>query len=522
MSTGNLPARRGDKEVRRAKALDTLPHDDTVTLGLTQFEFMHRWICAAQASEPVAVEMATQVPPDVFQDEFYRQVFEYLAEKVVKGEAVGDTVTSRHLLHIAKTLNSVDKYAQLQRMMGYLPGDPEELKGYGRTLIVQRRGQIQLELCIGAAQLTENALGNLGDLTVKQVADNLMDRLLNLHSRLSENGGPVTQQEIADHLIARVTRERAVGVDWPYACMQRQLGTMVPGDVIGVSAYSGNGKTMFMANLFLAFIMADVPVIVFPTEMGLRFLERVVAISARVPKKYAEKGDWREATDAQMERYRFAMKDLVGGAWDIVKEGDVSPADVVSRTRLLRKKYKGRTVVVMVDHAHRLKYPNGVKADDALGAGEATRMFKNHATSDTEGGLVYIVFYQPRQPESEAQKYKPVSMYGIRGHSGSTTELDAHLSCFRRLVKCDTTGELKTPWGTPRALWDTVHDLMPTPGDWEERGRGTKVDDEHFYLTSDKDRVNGEQLHTMVMRCHAPSGYIYENDQFANLDLEDE
>lgn len=515
---GKHPARNGAGLAPRARALDTLPQGDDVTISLTQYEFLWRWAAHADAGNPVATEIATALSPDVFRDEFYRQSYEYLAELVAKGESTSSTVADRHLLHIAKALNKMDVYSRLSSMRLHDPGSPEELKGFGKSLILYRRATVQVDLCVGAAQLTENALAGLGDLSVKQVADNLMDRLMHLHSRLAENPGPVTQEEITSHLINRVTREAVAGVDWPYRGIQEQLGTMAPGDVVGISAYTGQGKTMFMANLFLKLLQQNVPVIVYPTEMGLRFLERAVAIYARVPKRFAEKGDWRQATDAQMERYKDALKAMVGAPWDIVKEGDLTPADIIARTRMLRRKYKGRQVIVIVDHMHRLTYGHGVKADDALGAAEGTRMFKNHATSDTDGGLTYICLFQPRQPESEQLKFRPVSIYAIRGHSGTSTELDIHMSCFRRIVKCDTTGLHKTRWGTRAALYRSEHDPMPEGGEYSEINSGaSKIDDEHFYLLADKDRVNGEVARTVVMNCHSPSGYVYEDDWLAHM-----
>lgn len=507
-----------NQEAPRPKALDTLPDNDQLTVKLTEFEFLWQWLSHASAGNDVAMELASHIQPDSFTDEFYRQTYEFFSEKVARGETINDAVSDRQWLHIAKQLNRMEEWERVARMRYHEPENPEDLKRHGRALLALQRGRFQYDMCLGAASLTLEAMGGHSELTVKQIADDLMDRLMRLHSRLAENPGPVTQAEIAEYLISRVNTDKTPGIDWPWQCMQQGLGTIAPGDVVGLSAYSGNGKTMFVANLFLALIVFGIPVIVFPTEMGLRFLERVVAIAARVPKRFAEKGDWRQATPEQMERYRRAMRDLVGLRWDVVKDGNLSPIDIIARVKVLRRKYRGLHVLAIVDHAHRLQYPKGVKADDALGAAEATRMFKNHATSDTDGGLSYLVLYQPSQPENEALKYRPVGMYKIRGHSGSTTELDVHMSCFRRLVRCDTTGHNKTPWGTPSALWESPTDPLPAPGTYDDRGGGTKVDDQHFYMTSDKDRVNGEVLNTMMLNCHAPSGFIYEGDWLAGVD----
>lgn len=510
---------------RDPRVLDTLPLDDGLVVATTEWEFVWRWWAHASHGNPVAAELLQYVPPEaLWKDRFLREVYDYLGQQHAKGASVTDTTVTAHLLHIAKALGKHDEWARLERFaLMQDPEDPEELRQHARSVIGLHRTRSQLDMLEGAALLTRQVLEGKepgGYLEARRYAEDLMQRLLTLHSKHAERGGPVTQEEIVTHLLQRVDPTRTPGIAWPWPMMNDLLGEIMPGDLIGLTAYSGNGKTLLIANLFLCWALADIPVIVFPTEMELRFLERVVAAFARVPKRFAEKGDWRTATPAQMRRYREAMRQLIGLPWDVVQQSSISPEEVVARVQVLRRKWRGRHVLVVVDHLHRLRYPPGVKPDDALGVADASQKLKNMALDDRDGGLSVLALYQPKQPEDEAKRYRPVPMFGIRGHSGAPTELDVHFSCFRRVVR--TTSARRTPWGTERALYEHETDAHPAAGEFGKPG--TKLDDEHFYASKDKDRVNGVQgshMDTIGLHIHSPSGFIYEDDWLRGIEEDD-
>jgi hypothetical protein len=398
----------------------------------------------------------------------------------------------------------------------YAAAEPDHVRANARQLLLLHRGRTQYQLLTGAAQLTQDALHE--GASTKRIADDLLDRLLHLHSRHGDEHGPQTQEEITEHLLARLDSDKPLGIEWPWPLVQESLGIITPGSVVGLSAYSGNGKTLFTANLFRELVLRDVPVIVFSTEMGLQFLERVVATMARVRKEFAEEGDWRKATKADMRRYRDAMRGLVGLPWDVVQQASVSPQEVMMRAKVLRRKYRGRMVLVIVDHAHRMAYPNGVKADEQAGAADATKAFKNFALEDRDGGMAFLVLYQPKKPEEDHKVFAPVmGSTSIRGHGGAYNELDLHLSCFRRIV--ETTPDALTPWGTPAAIYEHANAKVPKRGQY--RAANTKPDDEHFYLTNDKHRIRGSTLETLMLNIHGPSGFIFEHDWLAGVDNPD-
>lgn len=477
-----------------------------------EMEFVTQWYHLAYRKEAVAMEMVQHVPPEAIEDIFWREAYRHLGEVFARGEQVESMPAQLHVQNLASSIPG--GAAQFEMLDNYLvvPHTSEDLRGFGRQVIARHRSRVQQDLLFGAYELTRKAAQT--GTSVRKISDNLMDNLINLHTKLGDNAGPVTQEEIADHLLAKLSKDKPAGYNWPWPKLQKVMGIISPGKVIGVTAYSGNGKTMFVCNLFRELVIRGIPVIIFPTEMDLQWIERVVASLARVPKEYAEEGDWRNASDEEITRYRDAMQALIGLQWDIVQQPGISPAEIIARTRVLRRKYRGQQVVVIVDHMHRLDYPGGVSADDALGAGKATADMKNSARSDRDGGLTYIPLFQPKKPREEADQFRPVSgATGIRGHGSAYNEVDIHISPWRRVVKC--TEAVRTEWGTPLAIYDKDTDIRPASGTFGEEG--TKLDDEHVYLTVDKHRVRGASLETIMLNMHAPSGFMYEQDYLRSV-----
>lgn len=484
-----------------------VPRVDQYTLALAEEgEFVTQWYHLAHKKHPVALEMIQFVPSEAIQDRFWQQAYAFLSQVYAKGEQVDSIPVQLHLQEIAnKNPGGQSKFDRIDAYFG-ISHTEEDLRTFGRKVLSRHRARSQEDLLYGAYQSTREALAN--GQSVKSISDRVMDNLISLHSRLSEHGGPVTQEEITRHLLAKLDSGKANGYSWPWPLLQKKVGLISPGKVYGITAYSGNGKTLLMCNLFRELVIRGTPVIVFPTEMDLQWMERVVATLARIPKEFAEEGDWRTATSEQMDRYREAMRAFVGLQWDIVQQPGISPAEIMARVRVLRRKYRGQQVVVIVDHMHRLDYGN-VSADDAMGAGKATEQFKNMARADREGGLTWFVLFQPKKPEEEAKQFRPVTgASGIRGHGSAYNEVDLHISPWRRVVKC--TEYERTEWGSPLAIYEKETDNKPARASFGENN--SKVDDEHVYLTVDKDRIRGADLETLMLNLHAPSGYIYEQD----------
>jgi len=267
-------------------------------------------------------------------------------------------------------------------------------------------------------------------------------------------------------------------------------------------------NSTFLANLFPHFVKAGTPCIVFPTEMREQWLARCISSHADVPQMFAERDQWSLATPEQRTAYEFAARDLQRCPWDIVNRPKIGPSEIIARATVLRRKYPGQTVVVMVDHMHRLDYGKD-EADFVVG--DATKRLRDWAADDREGGIILILLYQPRKPSDEMELYKPVDGYQIRGKSSVWNELDILLSPYRRWVKTVPGWEknplLRTEWGTPKTLFQSKN--IQIPEFCKPNEADGKLDDEHVYLKIGKRRVGGEGP-TVMFNINGPSGRIYE------------
>jgi len=333
----------------------------------------------------------------------------------------------------------------------------------------------------------------------KKVAERLSMALLDVFAVSVSEGRPQTRDDLVDDQIDRMEREQERGVVLPWPKMQAICGPWMPGELIGLTGYSGSGKSTVTANLAMGLARRGTPVIVFPTEMREQWVARCAAAEAKVPQWIAEKGLWKAASEDQRRAYRTTLERMRSWPWEVVNRGNVTPAELVSAVRTLRRNWPGQTVVVVVDHMHRLDY--GAEDADAE-AGKATRMLKNFAGEDRDG-LVFLLLYQPKKPEGDHAIYQPIHANRIRGHSMIWNELDTHLSVFRAWVERGPFG--LTEWGDPSAA------LKPdgSPKVAKPFSEGAIVDEEHVFLKPDKRRVGGEGS-TFWLNIHKPSGQIFE------------
>lgn len=335
----------------------------------------------------------------------------------------------------------------------------------------------------------------------KHVAERLSMALLTLFADGSGNGAPQGLHEMLAAEREFMHAEDEVGVTLPYPKLEEACGPWIPGDVIALPAFSGSGKSTLAANLVLRWARRSVPVIAFPTEMRQRWLSRMLAADAGVRQWIAEKRQWKRASVDERDAYESAMLELDKRPLEIVNRSNISPAEVLSATRVLRKRWEGRTVVVVVDHMHRLNYASD---EPNKAVGPATKLFKDFAENDRDGGIIFLLLYQPRKPTTDT--YRPIAAHEIRGDSTVWNEIDVCLSPFRVWVKAD---ELRlTPWGTPRAKYDpSGKPLVAKP-----ESEGAKLSDEHVFIKIDKRRVGGEGP-TIWLDYNGPSGAVFERDE---------
>lgn len=446
-----------------------------------------------------ALEAASLVGPDAIENDHLASIYATLRARFAEGKPTD----SEDLL---------DEFASRgipQQLMGdviersaYVTAD--QLAHYAQVVLhsYQQR-QLSELLAKAQAKLAQGRLDDGG----RRVAEHLAIKAMTIYATSAESGVPQTKDEILDDELRLIEQETEPGIKLPWSKLDSACGPWLPGDVIGVSAYSNAGKSTFAANLMFGLARRGVPCIVFPTEMGQRWIARGLAALSGARQKVAEKRRWRTvATPEEKEAYEHWIGIVRHWPWNVVNVPDISPTEILARTRILRRAYPGQTVVVFVDHMHRLNYGD---QDPNEAVGRAVKMFKNFAASDPDG-LIFVLLFQPRKPEGGANTYRPIAGYQIRGDSAVWNELDVHLSPYRTWVKASET--LLNEWGQPK----TVVDPSGWPRSAKPNSEGAKLDDEHYYVKVDKDRVGGEGP-VILLNFHAPSGRIYEKDDFSDL-----
>jgi replicative DNA helicase len=441
---------------------------------------------------------ASALQPEALQASGLRALFELLRSRFVLGER-NDTAEVATAIADNGGIAPADRQAAAEQM-----GSVYQLPIHGAAILrdSQRRE------AVGLVEKTRDYLmeGDRKSDGGRAVAEKLSFRLMDLYGR-RDAGGWKDRATLINEAIERSNRGETSGVVVPYQKLDQACGPWIGGDVVGVTGFSNSGKSNLLANLFLDLTTRGVPCIVFPTEMGGRFLDRVGAVAARIDQRIAEKHVWK-GHEAQRDRFQGELERIRALEWAMVDRGEIGPAEVATAIRILRRKWPGQTVVAMVDHIHRLQYPPGISADEQEGAGAATRMLKNVAVED--GRLVNVLLYQPRKPATERDRFRPVSGSEIRGHSEVWNELDIHLSPFRAWV--ETTAFL-TEWGTRKAkVFDDGRPELARP-----EAEGAKVDDEHFFVKVEKRRIGGEGP-KLWLNIHGPSGRIYEEANMADAE----
>jgi replicative DNA helicase len=463
----------------------------------TEAQFVAFFWQGAQGDHPQTSGVATYLEPEALEHEGLREAYRYLRDRYVSGKPLEDFEVRAHLSGLLGELYG-PIYDEYESGVGVI-------RGYAAEVLLSHRARLQARELEEALAETKAALESDRPARAAKVADRAVSGLINIHNAKVGGTAPQSREEYAAMELARMDAAEDVGVELPWRAFREELGVFIPGDLVGITAYSNSGKSLLAASLFNHFTQSGTPCIAFPTDMPEGWLSRCLAADSGVPQMIAERRQWALATEQQRAAYRMTVEEFKGRPWELVNRRSINVREVMARSTVLRRKYSGKPVVVIVDHLHRLDYGH---VDPDVGVGDATKRLRDWAGEDDEGGIILLLLYQPRKPSDEIELYRPVLGHQVRGKSSVWNELDFQLSPHRRWVKCDTTGYHNTAWGSPVTLFGKNGEPdFCKPGD-----EGGKVDDQHMYIKLVKRRVGGEGP-TVMLEVDKPSGRIYERQQ---------
>lgn len=453
------------------------------------------WNLALQRDARVA-KYARHVHPHALQSMDLQLAYQFILERWAAGSSLKDEEAIQGLHNIL-----LGEYQHLLEVswdwMERLPGeqDPRE---YAKRVVRYWQARRRWELLKELAQDAAAAVDDEGKAS-RAIGDRAVNALIALESNAGATERLQSREDISDAELARVRSGEQVGISWGFPTFDRLFGPARPGMAVGVTGYPGTGKTQLVVNISRSFAVRDHPVITVPTEMAVDFQRRSWAIHGGLHQRLVEHQAWKYAKEEERVRYEEAVQDMRGLPWELVLEDDLTLESLMARIRVLRRKYMGRHVVVIVDHLYAIEYP-GSDADKEVG--EAARRLRKFAQADRDGGMTVIMVFQPRKPPDEDAIFHPVRAFQVKG-TQIWPHVDIHMSPFRRVVA--TSQYDKTPWGSHAAQYGE--------DGWPERKKSdepnSKVDDQHVYVKPDKIRTGGEGP-LFMLEMDAPTGLIYE------------
>lgn len=426
------------------------------------------------------MEIMGRVEPEDLAYEAPRRVYATLRQKLVAGEPATLTLV---FVDSGLTLDDVTVVYESHE-------DGEGLAAMADLILADaKRARI-----LGLLTTASNVIRTLPREDLERAADKLALRLMEQNAK-GQTGGSYAKEDVIQIGIDR-SANPVNGVVLPWKPLHYEAGPWIPGEIVGVTAYSGDGKSTLAANLFAQFGAMGYPMIVYPTEMRMQWFDRVAAIKSGTSAWRAEKGQW-YGHEEERQQFVKGYKALEDWNWVMPRAANFSPEEIVISTRILRRRWPNRPVIVFVDHMHRLRY----EGDPDKEVGPATMLLKELAQNE---GLIVIALYQPKKPLDQAVRYGPPAAHQIRGASMVWNELDCCLAPFRQWVKVSEMG--KTEWGTAPCIYGD-HGWPKTAKPNDENG---KLDDEHFYVKVDKRRVGGEGP-IVMLNYHPPSNQIFHD-----------
>lgn len=467
----------------------------------------------------VAPKLLPLVQPEYFERRSDQILWTAMAAVVARGDQLEFSLLEAELKAQGRTLAEAGGIDWIGYTLGAAPGvsDPRPQA----KLLRDRWGVRTLqEYCLKTVEYLAEGRATDGG---RRMAEHLASKALGLYADQGV-ASPRTRDELLDELWAESLSgaDEQRGINFHWKGVNEEIGPLAPGEVMGISAYSGGGKTTLACNIAEGALLAGTPTVIFGTEMGKRWIARMAAIHSRTSQWCAEKRIWkRKVGDTWvpwpegLSRYHAALKAMRRWPMEVVTSPNVTPQEVLTRSKVLRRKYPGQHVLVIVDHLHRLDYGG---EDPSRMVGQATRDFKNTAAEDPDG-LSFVLLYQPRKPEDVWVTDRPVNYHQIRGDALVGNELDTHISPYRSWV--ETEAGLWTPWGTPKARQGAggLPVLAPRPADTTAPPAGVKLSDEHVFIANDKRRIDGPGPYH-ILDLHKPSGRMSEGKEEAQLRLE--
>lgn len=231
---------------------------------------------------------------------------------------------------------------------------------------------------------------------------------------------------------------------FPWPDLAEKAGPMCPEDLVLVAARTGQGKSLFLQNLFDALIVAGR----FGLYAGLEQAPRILRIKwaclrAKVPPKLVlatRKEErhtpvWRDAMDRVQEELAWMKSPEIRIRAHFASARRIDKAGLIAWTEWA---VDHGCEFVVIDHVDRMKHGTGAHAFHELS--ETIQLAKELAVQHR---IVMLMATQVGRPSEALEQFMPPALHQLRGAGTKEEESDTVLGIYRCL-KADTTDkELK-------------------------------------------------------------------------------
>lgn len=225
---------------------------------------------------------------------------------------------------------------------------------------------------------------------------------------------------------------------FPWPTLDAVTGPMCPGDLIMVAARTGNGKSLFLQNLFDALVVKGLAGLYVGLEQGPSTLRRKWAcIRADVrPSLVMATKEHEYGTHEYLRAMDLVEKQIAWQRSEMRKLAHFSAARRINAKGL--KAWTDWAVerdcrFVMIDHIDRVQHGDGSNSFHELS--ETVRLAKELAV---EHRIVMLVASQVGRPSDALEQFMPPSLHNMRGAGTKEEEADAVLGVYRPLKKSAT------------------------------------------------------------------------------------
>lgn len=226
-----------------------------------------------------------------------------------------------------------------------------------------------------------------------------------------------------------LTRDLSSAPRWAWPELDALAGAMLPGDLVVVGAYMGNGKSSLLLSQMDAFAAVHVPVLYVPLEVDPAVCRlRWAAWKLNLDVRHVIRQDWASLPEGSREAIDGVLEEQAENPYIHFATPKRMTADVLFHWCTWAVKKVGAKAV-MLDHFHRLSFGAGQSWRTDIT--EVARRLKDHAR---ELGIVMIAAAQlNRVGHDPVDQYRAPDLSRIKESSGIGEEADVVLMLSRRL-----------------------------------------------------------------------------------------